>query len=369
MQELTPTPRTLMGPGPSDVSSRVLKAMATPLIGHLDPQFLKIMDRTQQMLRKLFQTNNKMTLAISGTGSAGMETCFVNLVEPGDNVLIGLNGVFGARMGDIVTRCGATPHYIKADWGKIIPEDEFINMIKALKPSVAALVHAETSTGVLQPLKKIGQACKETGTLLLVDCVTSLGGCPVKVDEWGIDAAYSGTQKCLSCPPGLAPVTFSEAAMEKIRNRKSLIQSWYLDLTMLDKYWGEDRVYHHTAPISMNYALYEALRIVFEEGLEERFERHQKNHEILAAGLQKLGFELSAEDGHRLPMLNAVKVPQNVNEALLRKILLSEYNIEIGAGLGPLKGQILRIGLMGESCTRNHVSMILTALEEIIKEL
>jgi len=366
MEELNITPRTLMGPGPSDVSFRVLKALSTPLIGHLDPQFLKIMDHTQKMLRALFQTENKMTLAISGTGTSGMEACFVNLLEKGDKILIGVNGVFGSRMVEISERCEAEIYTVTSDWGKIIPVDEFINKIRELKPKVAALVHAETSTGVLQPLEEIGKVCQEMGTLLLIDCVTSLGGCPVKIDEWGVDAAYSGTQKCLSCPPGLSPVTFSDRAMEVIRNRTTKVQSWYLDLTMLDKYWGSERVYHHTAPISMNYALYEALRIIFEEGLEKRFARHKRNHELLVKGLQELGFRLSSQEGHRLPMLNAVIVPDGIDEAHLRKSLLTEYNLEIGAGLGPLKGKILRIGLMGESCTPNHVELILAALRNLI---
>ena len=366
--ELVPPRRILMGPGPSDVSYRVLRAMATPLLGHLDPLFVKLMDDVQGMLRLLFNTANRMTLPISGTGSAGMETCFVNLLEPGDTAVIGVNGVFGTRMADVAARCGATVVKVDAPWGEIVPDDPMIDAIRDHSPKLVALTHAETSTGVHQPVTEIARAARDAGALVVLDCVTSLGGMPVLIDEWGIDAAYSGTQKCLSCPPGLAPVTFSDRAMDAVRNRKHKVQSWYLDLTMLGQYWGQERAYHHTAPISMNYALFEALRIVFEEGPEARFERHRARHTDLIAGLQALGLQPAAQEGHRLPMLNAVRVPTGVDDAKLRRTLLETFGIEIGAGLGPLKGKTLRIGLMGESCTRNHVVQLLGAMEHALRE-
>ncbi|MGE3854406.1 MAG: alanine--glyoxylate aminotransferase family protein [Planctomycetota bacterium] len=365
--ELAPPRRVLMGPGPSDVSYRVLRAMATPLLGHLDPRFVKLMDDVQGMLRTLFSTGNRMTLPISGTGSAGMETCFVNLIEPGDTVVVGVNGVFGTRMADVAGRCGATVHKVEAPWGEIVPDDAMIAAIQQHRPKVVGLVHAETSTGVHQPVQAIARAAREAGSMVVLDCVTSLGGMPVQIDEWGIDAAYSGTQKCLSCPPGLAPVTLSDRAMDALRNRKTKVQSWYLDLTMLAQYWGTERVYHHTAPISMNYALFEALRMVFEEGLEARYARHAKHHTALMAGLQAIGLEPAAQAGHRLPMLNAIRVPEGVDDAKLRRSLLDDNGIEIGAGLGPLKGKTLRIGLMGESCTRNHVLLLLGAMESALR--
>src|SRR5580765_471623 len=276
-----PPIRTLLGPGPSPVHPRVLAALALPVVGHLDPKFLEIMDQSMAMLREVFQTKNRLALPMSGTGSAGMETCFVNLVEPGDAVLIGVNGVVGTRMVDVAQRCGAQVDTVEAEWGTPLNAQKFKDELGKKKYKLAAVVHAETSTGVLQPLDDIAKLVRASGALLLVDAVTSLGGAPVRVDELGIDACYSGTQKCLSCPPGLSPVTFSAPAVEVLRHRKSKVQSWYLDLTMIEKYWGAERVYHHTAPITMNYALYEALRIIEEEGLEPRWRRHERNHQAL----------------------------------------------------------------------------------------
>jgi alanine-glyoxylate transaminase/serine-glyoxylate transaminase/serine-pyruvate transaminase len=327
------------------------------------------MEETKALLRFVFQTKNTLTLPISGTGSAGMETCFVNLLEPGDEVIVGVNGVFGARMVDVIERCGAKAIKMETEWGRVFSPDQVREALKQCRqPKLVALVHAETSTGAWQPLEEISSLVHEAGALFVVDAVTSLGGCPVKVDEWRIDACYSGTQKCLSCPPGLSPVTFGQGALEVIRRRKTKVQSWYLDLTMLEKYWGEERVYHHTAPISMNYALREALRLVQEEGLEARFQRHERNHKALAAGLTAMGLPLAAQEGHRLWTLNSVAIPAGVDDAAVRRQLLDEYNIEVGAGLGPLRGKIWRIGLMGESSSRSNVLLVLSALEEILRK-
>ncbi|MGE0683370.1 MAG: alanine--glyoxylate aminotransferase family protein [Candidatus Binatia bacterium] len=367
--ELAPSARILLGPGPSNVHSRVLKAMSTPLVGHLDPEFVRLMEETKALLRFVFQTKNTVTLPISGTGCAGRETCFVNLLEPGDEVLVGVNGVFGTRMVDVIERCGAKAITMETEWGCVVSPDQVREALKQCRqPKLVALVHAETSTGAWQPLEEISHLVHESGALFVVDAVTSLGGCPVKVDEWCIDACYSGTQKCLSCPPGLSPVTFGQGALEVIRKRKTKVQSWYLDLTMIEKYWGEERVYHHTAPISMNYALREALRLVQEEGLEARFQRHERNHQALAAGLAAIGLPLAAQEGHRLWTLNSVAIPVGVDDAAVRRQLLDEYNIEVGAGLGPLRGKIWRIGLMGESSSRSNVLLVLSALEEILRK-
>lgn len=364
----TETPRrTLLGPGPSNVHPRVLRALSTPLVGHLDPVFIGLMEETKTLLRQVFQTGNALTLPISGTGSAGMETCFVNLVEPGDEVVVGVNGVFGTRMADVVERCGGTPVVIETEWGRVFtPDDVRAGLARCTRPKLVALVHAETSTGAWQPLDGMAQVAHDAGALLLVDAVTSLAGCPLKIDEWGIDACYSGTQKCLSCPPGLAPVTFSPTAQDAMRKRDRTVQSWYLDLSMLEKYWGEDRVYHHTAPVSMNYALREALRLVCEEGLEARYRRHERNHRALAAGLAALGMGLAAQDGHRLWMLNSVTIPDGVDDRSVRRQLLETYGIEIGAGLGAFAGNVWRIGLMGESSTQANVELVLDALESVL---
>jgi len=362
-----PPHRLLLGPGPSQVHPRVLAAMAEPLVGHLDPAFIALMEEVKRLLRLVFQTTNELTIPISGTGSAGLEATIVNLVEGGDEVVIGVNGVFGTRLSDVAARAGATVVAAEAPWGEIVHEDTLrAALARTRRPKLVVLVHAETSTGAWQPLEAASLLSREHGALFVVDCVTSLGGCPVEIDRIGIDAAYSGTQKCLSCPPGLAPVTFGPRALAALRARKSKVQSWYLDLTMLERYWGEERVYHHTAPISMNYALYEALRLVAEEGLEARFARHRLNHEALVAGLEALGLTMAVAPGCRLWMLNSVRIPEGIDDAALRRALLEEEQIEIGGGLGPLKGKVWRIGLMGESSTQANVLRLLGALERLL---
>jgi alanine-glyoxylate transaminase/serine-glyoxylate transaminase/serine-pyruvate transaminase len=361
-------PRLLMGPGPSNVAPSVLKAMAMPLVGHLDPVFIKMMEEIKTMLRAVFQTQNLMTFPVSGTGSAGMEFCFVNLIEPGDEVLIGVNGVFGTRMCDVAERCGAKVTKVEAPWGRIIEAQQIADALKESRPKLVAIVHAETSTGAWTPVEEISRLAHDAGALLLLDTVTSLAGCPVKIDEWQVDAVYSGTQKCLSCPPGLSPVSLSPRAMEAATRRKTKVQSWYLDVNMLAAYWGQERVYHHTAPISMNYALHEALRLVLEEGLENRWRRHERNHLALKSGLEATGLVLAGQEGHRLWPLNAVQVPNGVDEAVVRKKLLNDFNIEIGAGLGPLKGKIWRVGLMGETSSLPNVKAFLSALGQILNE-
>lgn len=355
-----------MGPGPSDIAPSVLAALAAPTVGHLDPYFLKVMDEVQKMLRQVFATTNPLTFAVSGTGSAGMETCVVNLIEPGDRMIVGVNGVFGGRMCDMAERAGAAVTRLERPFGEVFSTDEIAKAVKDSKPKVVGLVHAETSTGALQPLEEIAKIVHDAGALLLIDCVTSLGGVPVEIDQWGIDAAYSGTQKCLGCPPGLAPVTFGPRAEAAIANRKSKVQSWYLDTTMLRNYWGSDRAYHHTAPINMNYALHEALRMVLEEGLPARFDRHRVNHRALRAGLKAIGIDYAVAEEFQLPMLNAVVIPAGIDDAAVRKQLLSEFGIEIGGGLGPMKGKTWRIGLMGEASSRRNVLLFLAALEKCL---
>lgn len=367
LREMNTSTRVLMGPGPSDVHPRVLRAMATPLVGHLDPEFLVVMDDIKAMTQETLQTKNPLTFVVSAPGSAGMETCLVNLLEPGDEAVICIHGVFGTRLADIAERCGAKVIKVEADWGTPIDPEDVKKALASCKPKLLAIVHAETSTGVLQPLEEISKMTKDAGALLVVDAVTSYCGIDLKVDEWGIDALYSGSQKCLSAPPGLSPVTFSQAAIDVLDNRKTKVQSWFLDLTMVKNYWsGAKRAYHHTAPVSAMFAMRESLRIVLEEGLENRFKRHQKNHELLRDGLESMGFEFLVEKQYRLPMLNAVRIPAGVDEALVRKRLLEEYNIEIGGGLGPFAGIIWRIGLMGESSTPNHVNMLLAALKAVM---
>jgi len=366
-KEFNPTARFLMGPGPSDVNPRVLQALASPMIGHLDPQFIQIMDEVMEMTREVFQTTNQVTSVISATGSAGMETCFVNLLEQGDTALVCVKGVFGNRMCDIVERCGANLVRIDAPWGKPIDPSQVKDALGKCSPKLVAIVHAETSTGVLQPLEEISKIVHEAGALFIVDAVTSLCGTQVKVDEWNIDAIYSGTQKCISAPPGLSPVSFSPQSIKVMDSRKTKVQSWYLDLSMIRNYWaGAKRAYHHTGPISMVYSIHEALRIVLEEGLEARFARHKQNHIKLRDGLEAMGFEFLVAPEYRLPMLNAVKIPVGFDDAIIRSRLLNEYNIEIGAGLGEFAGKVWRIGLMGESCTLNHINMLLAALKQIM---
>jgi len=361
-----PPIRILLGPGPSPVHPRVQEALTLPVIGHLDPKFLEIMDQTMVMLREVFQTKNRLALPMSGTGSAGMETCFVNLIEPGEAVLIGVNGVFGTRMVDVAQRCGAQVDTLESEWGTALDAQKFKDMLGKKKYKVAALVHAETSTGVLQPLDEIAKVVRESGALFLVDSVTSLGGAPVRVDELGIDACYSGTQKCLSCPPGLSPVTFSDRAVEALRKRKNKVQSWYLDLSMIEKYWGSERVYHHTAPISMNYALHESLRIVLEEGLEKAWQRHRQVHENFIREMRKLELEPAVAESIRAPMINTVRIPEGVDDARVRQRLYDDFNIEIGAGLGPLKGKVWRVGLMGHGARAENVEILSKALKQLI---
>jgi alanine-glyoxylate transaminase / serine-glyoxylate transaminase / serine-pyruvate transaminase len=364
---LHPTERVLMGPGPSSVPHRVLNALAAPTLGHLDPEYLVIMDETRQMLRQVFQTQNEMTMAVSGTGSAGMEAAVCNLVEPGDEMIVCVNGVFGGRMKDVAQRYGAQVHAVEAAWGQGIAPEQIEAALKAHpNTKIVGIVHAETSTGEHQPLEEIARLVRNAGCLLVVDAVTSLGGVDIPVDRFGIDACYSGTQKCLSCPPGLAPITFSQRAMEKIEKRQSKVTSWYLDVSMLRSYWGSERVYHHTAPINMTYALREALQIVLEEGLEARIARHERHHRMLRAGLEAMGLQYIPQ--HSLTTLNAVRVPAGVDDAAVRRALLTDFNIEIGAGLGPFKGQAWRIGLMGASSSQANVVLVLGALEKLLRE-
>jgi len=365
--ELKPSPRILLGPGPSNVNSRVLKAMTTPMLGYLDPEFIKIMDETADMLRAVFCTKNTLTFPVSGTGMSGMEAALCNLIEPGDEIIVCVKGVFGGRMADIVERIGGKLTVVEAEWGKIIPPEKVKEALEKVKAKVVAIVHAETSTGVLQPLDEISEIVHHHGALFLVDCVTSLGGQPVDLDRRGIDIAYSGTQKCLGGPPGLAPISFSQRAMEAIKNRKTKIQSFYFDVNLLERYWsGEQRAYHHTVSMTMVYALREALRIVLEEGLEARYARHQRNADALKAGLTAMGLKLIAQEGYRAPMLTTVAIPDGISDANIRKALISEYGIEIGGGLGDFAGKAWRIGLMGESSTQSNVLLLLSALEKLL---
>jgi alanine-glyoxylate transaminase/serine-glyoxylate transaminase/serine-pyruvate transaminase len=365
--QLNPPARLLMGPGPSDVHPRVLTAMATPLVGHLDPKFLEILNETQDMLRQVFRTKNTLTFPVSGTGMAGMEACVVNLIEPGDRMLVCVNGVFGQRMVDVAQRAGAEVTTLERPMGQVFDLGQIRDTVKKVRPKVIGIVHAETSTGAWQPIEGLGQICHESEALLVLDTVTSLAGVPVEVDAWGVDAVYSGTQKCLSCPPGLAPVSFSSRAVEVIQHRKTKVQSWYLDMTMVMRYWAEERFYHHTAPITMVYALREALRLVLEEGLEARWARHMKNHMALKAGLTALGIGYAAVEGHQLPQLNAVLLPAGANDAATRKRLLNEFGIEIGGGLGEFKGKAWRIGLMGYNARPGNVLLFLAALEQCLE--
>jgi len=359
--------RLLLGPGPSNVHPRVLQAMAQPLVGHLDPAFLAVLDDVQERLRQLFGTRNAMTLPLSATGSAGMEACLVNLLEPGDRVVVGVAGVFGTRMCDVAARAGAKVTRVDTQPGTALSHDAMAQAISDVTPKVVAFVHAETSTGVCQPVEDIARTARQAGAFTVLDCVTSLAGLPLYLDDWGIDAAYSGTQKCLSCPPGLSPVSFSERAVESIRQRRTPVQSWYLDVTLLAGYFGGDRVYHHTAPISAVLALAEGLRLVEEEGMEKRTARHYEAARALAEGLAPLGFTPLVAENERTPMLNSVRLPPallEAGEADLRRRLLHEHGIEVGAGLGPLAGQIWRIGLMGENARLECVERLLTALHQ-----
>ncbi len=378
----TPPARLLLGPGPSMADPRVLAAQALPLIGHLDPEFLKLMDRTREMLRQVFRTANPFTLPISGTGSAGMEAAFVNFVKPGDRVVVGVDGAFGGRMCEVAYKYGAQVERVVKPWGQVFSPDDFKPALAQGGVKLLAVVHAETSTGAWQSMEGLGALAHDAGALLLMDCVTSLAGVPVEVDRWGVDIAYSGTQKCLSAPPGLSPFTLSPRAIEALKARAAVgplfpgqsippsnpnsIQSWYLDMTQLEKYWGADRVYHHTAPISAIYGLHEALALVLEEGLDARFARHAANAARLWAGLKTLGCTPWAAEGHRLPQLNAVTVPAGVDEVKARKALLDDHGIEVGGGLGELKGKIWRVGLMGFSSSPANVARFLEAFTKVL---
>ena len=364
--DLNTSARILLGPGPSTVHPRVLRAMAHPLVGHLDPQFIALMNEVQELLRFVFQTENELTIPVSGTGSASMEASLCNFIEPGDSVLIGVNGYFGERLCDMAGRYGAEVRRVERDWGDVFSPEDFEAALAQKPAKLVALVHAETSTGALQPMAGIAEVVHRHGGLLVMDCVTSLGGVEVAVDAWRVDVAYSGTQKCLSCPPGLGPLTVSPRAREVLHGRGTKVANWYLDLTMVEKYWGSERTYHHTAPISMNYALREALRLVYEEGLEARFQRHRGNAELLWAGLQELGLEPCVGLDHRLPSLTTVWVPEGIDEAAIRQQLLSEYNVEIAGGLGAYKGRAWRIGLMGYSSRRENVLLLLAALKALL---
>lgn len=372
IHSFVPPIRTLMGPGPSDVHPRILAAMAKPTIGHLDPQFVSLMDELKVLLQYAFQTGNELTFPVSAPGSAGMEACFVNLVEPGDKVIVCQNGVFGGRMKENVERCGGIAVMVEDEWGTPVDPDKLEDTLKAHPDArIVAFVHAETSTGTQSDAKTLCALAKQHDCLTIVDTVTSLGGTPVLVDEWGMDAVYSGSQKCLSCTPGISPVTFSEAAQEKIRQRKSKVQSWFLDLNLVMGYWGEGakRTYHHTAPVNPLYGLHEALILLKEEGLENAWARHDKHHQALRAGVEAMGLGFIVHKDYRLPQLNAVTIPEGVDEAAVRQRLLQDFNLEIGAGLGALAGKVWRIGLMGYACNMKNVIYCLGALDAVLSEM
>ncbi len=366
-----PPERTLMGPGPSDVNPRILNAMARPTLGHLDPLFIELMDETKSLLQYAFKTENALTMPISAPGSAGMEACFVNLLEPGDKALVCINGVFGTRMVENVERCGAQALTVENTWG----EQTDLNAVEHVLSTnadikVLAFVHAETSTGVRNDTKALCELARKYNCLTIVDAVTSLGGIELNVDEWNIDAVYSGSQKCLSCVPGISPVSFSERAVHVIQNRKSKVQSWFLDMNLIVGYWGKGakRAYHHTAPVNSMYAMYEALLILKEEGLENAWKRHTLGHEKLAKGLEALGLMLTVDSAYRLPQLNVVRIPDGIDDAAVRKQLLSKYNLEIGAGLGAHAGKVWRIGLMGYACKPRNIDHCLAALKKVLTQ-
>lgn len=369
MQSFNPPIRTLMGPGPSDVHPRILSAMARPTIGHLDPEFVRMMDEVKQLLKYAFQTENEMTMPVSAPGSAGMETCFANLVEPGDKVVVCINGVFGMRMKENVERTGGVCVEVHDDWGNAVSPAKVEAALKEHSDAkIVAFVHAETSTGACSDVKAICDIAHQHECLTIVDAVTSLGGVELKVDEWGVDAIYSGTQKCLSCTPGLSPVSFNDAALEKIRNRKTKVQSWFLDLNLVMGYWGQGakRAYHHTAPVNALYALHESLVMLKSEGLENSWARHADMHEKLKAGLEEMGIKFVVEESVRLPQLNSVWIPEGFDDAAVRSELLNTYNLEIGAGLGDFAGKVWRIGLMGFSAKEENVLFCLAALKKVL---
>ena len=367
-----PPQRVLMGPGPSDVSPRVLEAMSRPTLGHLDPVFVSMMDEMKVLLKYAFQTENELTMPVSAPGSAGMETCFVNLVEPGDKVIVCQNGVFGGRMKENVERCGGVAVMVQDDWGRAVDPQKLEDALKANPDTkIVAFVHAETSTGAISDAKTLVEIAHKHNCLAIVDAVTSLAGSKLMVDEWKIDAIYSGTQKCLSCTPGLSPVSFSANALEKIKNRKTKVQSWFMDLNLVIGYWGgaTKRAYHHTAPINALYGLHESLVILQEEGLQNSWARHQKNHLALRAGLEAMGLNFVVPESERLPQLNAISIPAGVDEAAVRAILLSDYSLEIGAGFGAMAGKVWRIGLMGHASNPRNVRLCLAALDDVLGRL
>jgi len=370
-QSFNPTVRTLMGPGPSDVNPRILGAMARPTIGHLDPEFIRLMDEIKEMLQAAFQTKNQLTIPISAPGSAGMEACFVNLVEPGDKVIVCQNGVFGGRMADNVKRFGGEVVLVEDEWGRAIDCQKLEDALKQhADAKIVAFVHAETSTGAQSDAKTLCGLAQAADCLTIVDCVTSLGGTEVNLDDWGADATYSGTQKCLSCAPGLSPISLSDRAVAAIKGRTTPVSSWFLDLNLVMGYWGEGqkRAYHHTAPVNALYGLHEALVILEEEGLQAGWDRHWHNHNALKAGLEAMGLSFIVPESERLPQLNAVTIPEGVDEAQVRQQLLQQYNLEIGAGLGSLAGKVWRIGLMGYASNPRNVMLCVNALEAVLSQ-
>ncbi len=369
IQSFHPPQRTLMGPGPSDVNPRILEAMSRPTIGHLDPAFITMMEELKVLLQYAFQTDNALTIPVSAPGSAGMEACFVNMVEPGDKVVVCQNGVFGGRMRENVERCGGTAIMIEDEWGRAVDPNKVEDALKAHPDTkIVAFVHAETSTGACSDVKTLVEIAHRHDCLTIVDAVTSLGGIPLRVDDWEVDAIYSGTQKCLSCTPGLSPVSFNERAQDVIKQRKHMINSWFMDLNLLMGYWGggAKRAYHHTAPINALYALHEALVILQEEGLEQSWQRHKHMHLALRAGLEAMGLEFVVAEDQRLPQLNAVRIPAGVDDATVRNRLLNDYQLEIGAGLGVMAGKVWRIGLMGHACSARNVLLCLNALDDVL---
>jgi len=371
MQSFNPPVRTLMGPGPSDVHPRILSALARPTIGHLDPEFVKMMDEVKSLLQYAFQTKNELTMPVSAPGSAGMETCFVNLVEPKDKVIVCINGVFGMRMKENVERLGGECIVVNDDWGKAVSIDKVSQALTDNpKTKIVAFVHAETSTGACSDVKALCALAHQHDCITIVDAVTSLGGIPLKVDEWEVDAIYSGSQKCLSCTPGLSPISFNERALEKVRNRETKVASWFLDLNLVMGYWGQGtkRAYHHTAPVNALYGLHEALIMLQQEGLEASWERHAKNHQLLKAGLEEMGISFVVDEADRLPQLNSVWIPEGIDDATVRSRLLNEYNLEIGAGLGDFAGKVWRIGLMGFAAKKENVLFCLAALKAVMAD-
>jgi alanine-glyoxylate transaminase/serine-glyoxylate transaminase/serine-pyruvate transaminase len=358
--------RTLMGPGPLNIHPRVYQALTSPVIGHLDPAYLKVLDEVAELLRKVFRTGNRVTNATPGTGSSGMEACVANMIEPGDPVLVCVHGYFGDRIRQMMERQEAKVTLIEGEWGKPTDPERVEKALKKNHCKVIGLVHAETSTGVLQPMDEISRLAKEHGAMILLDTVTSLGGVDVRIDDWGVDGAYSCSQKCIGCTSGLAPVTFSDRAVESVRRRKHPVRSWYLDISLLDKYWGAERVYHHTSSSTLNYGLLESLHLIHEEGLDNRIRRHTGNHKALVAGVEAMGLEMLVAPQHRLPSLNTLKVPEGIDDAKVRSYLLETYNLEIGGGLGALKGKVWRVGLMGYSSSAENIIFFLSAMSQAL---